>query len=142
MEIYIGGSGQNKGEIVRLKYDLTLERPQNAPLEDDGALLEFEDIFRVKLVNHFHLLVRRYLSKLSSESKRELFVKRLVRENPKIIMIGDEIGCGIVPLSKEERDYREIYGRLMCYLTKESEKVTRMICGISQVIKDEKKDER
>lgn len=142
MEIYIGGNGQNKGEIVKLKHDLTPEKPQNALLEDDGALLEFEDVFRAKLVNHFHLFVRRYLSNLSSESKRELFVKRLVQENPKIIMIGDEIGCGIVPLSKEERDYREIYGRLMCCLTREAERVTRIICGISQVIKDERKDER
>ncbi len=47
-----------------------------------------------------------------------------------------EIGCGIVPISKEERKIREETGRLCCMLAEKAEKVIRLNCGIAQIIKD------
>ena len=47
----------------------------------------------------------------------------------------DEIGCGIVPLEKSDRDYRENVGRIMCRVVERAEHVERLICGIPQRLK-------
>ena len=44
-------------------------------------------------------------------------------------------GCGIVPMEKEERLWRENVGRLCCYLAERAERVYRVFCGIGTRIK-------
>lgn len=61
--------------------------------------------------------------------------ERICRENPEVIIICDEIGCGIVPLEKSDRDYRENVGRIMCRVVERAEHVERLICGIPQRLK-------
>lgn len=60
----------------------------------------------------------------------------LIKNNPDIIFICDEVGNGIVPIEKSERDYRECVGRVLCVLAKEADRVERVHCGIGQVIKN------
>ena len=48
----------------------------------------------------------------------------------------DEIGYGIVPVDRMEREYREQTGRVCTRLAAYSEKVYRVMCGIGQVIKE------
>lgn len=127
MELYIGGKGQKKALCTGLKQELI----------KDGSAISMEEIRKAEAVNHFHLFVRRHMDYFQDADKMEEFVNRLLEENPKLVIIGDEIGCGIVPASREERDYREIYGRMMCLISQRAQKVTRIICGICQVIKDE-----
>lgn len=54
---------------------------------------------------------------------------------PDAVVISELIGCGIVPLSPEEREFREVVGRCQIRLAKEAEEVVRVICGIGQKIK-------
>lgn len=54
---------------------------------------------------------------------------------PDCIVICDELGCGVVPLSREERDWRERTGRLCCQLAAQAERVDRVFCGIAMQIK-------
>ncbi len=49
----------------------------------------------------------------------------------------DEVGCGIVPVDKRERDYRETVGRLCCMLAERADTVIRVTCGIGQIIRGE-----
>lgn len=56
----------------------------------------------------------------------------------KKIVICNEIGSGVVPADKKERAVREAAGRLCVDLAARAEKVIRVICGIPQVIKDER----
>ncbi|MDD6573392.1 MAG: bifunctional adenosylcobinamide kinase/adenosylcobinamide-phosphate guanylyltransferase [Thermoflexaceae bacterium] len=128
MEVYIGGKGQKKVLYTGLKQELIME----------GSTISMEEIFTAYAVNHFHCFVQRYRKDFQEEEHMKDFVEKLVEENPKVIIIGDEIGYGLVPLSKEEREYREIYGRMMCLISQKARKVTRIICGICQVIKDER----
>lgn len=53
----------------------------------------------------------------------------------KEVVICDEIGCGLVPIEKEERQRRERVGRLCVSLAKEAAQVIRVVCGIGQTIK-------
>ena len=70
-----------------------------------------------------------------------LWVKQLLQEGKpaeEIVLqyyICDEIGNGIVPMEKQEREYRERVGRLLIRLAGEAETVERIICGIGQKIK-------
>ena len=48
----------------------------------------------------------------------------------------DEVGCGIVPLSREDRDYREAVGRAGQKLAEAAREVWRIQCGIPVRIKE------
>lgn len=48
------------------------------------------------------------------------------------IIICDEIGSGIVPMTKEERMWREENGRVLQYLCKNADEVYRVFFGLSE----------
>lgn len=70
-------------------------------------------------------------------------LQNLTRENPALtaddipdcIVICDELGCGVVPLERSERDWREHTGRLCCELAARAQQVDRVFCGIAMRIK-------
>lgn len=51
------------------------------------------------------------------------------------ILLCDEIGSGIVPLTAEDRQWREAVGQLLQLLAKEAETVISFLCGIPLVLK-------
>lgn len=53
------------------------------------------------------------------------------------IVLCDEVGCGIVPLDRAERDWREAVGRLCCALAARADLVVRVTAGLPQVLKGE-----
>ena len=53
----------------------------------------------------------------------------------KDVVIVCEVGSGIVPLDRNERETREQTGRLVNRLAAEAERVVRMVCGLPQVLK-------
>lgn len=102
------------------------------PMEEaaDGAVCPQEALYRVKLLYHFHEYIRRLL-----ESGQEFSLERLKRENPEIILVTNELGCGVVPIDKFDRDYREKTGRICCCIAKEAKEVHRVVCGLGTVIR-------
>ncbi|MCQ2240054.1 bifunctional adenosylcobinamide kinase/adenosylcobinamide-phosphate guanylyltransferase [Treponema sp.] len=85
--------------------------------------------------NEFHLFVKEKLEEGIFPEEIEAEVNKRISSNSKMIIISDELGCGIVPFTKEDREYRELTGRLLCKIAEKSESVFRMICGITQRIK-------
>lgn len=53
------------------------------------------------------------------------------------VVICDEVGSGIVPVDREDREAREACGRLCIELAKRANSVIRMVCGIATVLKQE-----
>lgn len=53
----------------------------------------------------------------------------------KKIVICNEVGSGVIPLERAERDAREATGRLCNRLAQVAERVVRLVCGIPVVIK-------
>ena len=49
----------------------------------------------------------------------------------------NELGYGVVPIDKFDREYRETTGRVCTRLAKKSKSVVRIICGMECVLKDE-----
>lgn len=129
MQVYIGAAGQKKLETVLLKHDLIMCKTA------DGADCDERELLEAQVVNHFHLFVKNHLGQFKTEEEQGRFLA-LLFERTDIILIGDEIGCGIIPLEPSEREYREIYGRMMCRIAQHAVRVTRIICGVHQVIKE------
>lgn len=61
----------------------------------------------------------------------------LLQVNPEVIVICDEVGCGVVPIDPTERAWREAVGRLCCTLAERAERVERVFCGLGLVLKGE-----
>lgn len=87
---------------------------------------------RRRVCNHYHLWVKRLLK--DGADVRAL-TGQLLLEHPDCIIISDEIGNGIVPWEHEEREYRELTGRLLCELANKADRVERIVCGIGERIK-------
>lgn len=66
----------------------------------------------------------------------ELDEAALLEANPDVILICDEVGCGVVPVDPAARLMREQTGRLCQQLAKQAQKVVRLYCGIPTVIKE------
>ena len=50
------------------------------------------------------------------------------------VIISDEVGCGVIPLDKFDREWRECVGRELCGLAADADEVWRVNCGIGQRI--------
>lgn len=51
------------------------------------------------------------------------------------VVVCQEVGCGVVPLDRTDRDRREAVGRLCCRLAAQAEAVYRVNCGIAMRLK-------
>jgi adenosylcobinamide kinase/adenosylcobinamide-phosphate guanylyltransferase len=124
MELFIGGFAQNKLEYVKSLH------PQ---LEDQEESKNF------RLINDLHLFARERLKSGKCQEEIAAEIEKIIDDEEacgkKLLIISDEIGSGLVPLEKDDRAWREVTGRLLCLLAKRAEKVTRIVCGIGQVIK-------
>ena len=70
-----------------------------------------------------------------NEKNPEEEIKEFIRDNDNCVIISDEIGNGIVPMDKKEREYRERTGRILAEIAKMADEVVRVVCGIEQKIK-------
>lgn len=71
---------------------------------------------------------------LEAGENPEMFTRQVLADPPAVITL-DEVGCGIVPLEKAERDYREAVGHAGQMLAAAAEEVYRVQCGIASRIK-------
>ena len=63
------------------------------------------------------------------------YIEQIMLREPEAVFILDDVGGGIVPIDRKDRDYRELVGRIGCMLADSAQSVIRVCCGIGQVIK-------
>lgn len=125
MIMIIGGAYQGKLAFAKKMYpDITWA---------DGAICEEAELYSCEGIYHFHHYIER---KIRAGETVDDLAEKLIDRNPAAILITDEIGYGIVPIDRMEREYREQTGRVCSKLAAYSEKVYRVLCGIGQVIKE------
>ena len=127
MKLIIGGYAQGKLDYVLSKYQLQENMVWDGILPDNAALRD-----KPVIVNHFHQWVKQYILDGGCPEKEIL---SFLDDYENCIIICNEIGNGIVPLDKFEREYRERVGRILIELAKRAEEVERVLCGIGQKIK-------
>jgi len=50
-------------------------------------------------------------------------------------VICDEVGCGIIPLNRQDEQWREAVGRFCCAIATEADVVIRVVAGLPQYLK-------
>ena len=105
MKLYIGGACQGQEELARR--------------ENPGA----------EIIPDFHLLLK------DCACDPRAFAENFYREHSNAVVVADEIGCGVVPIDRNDRAWREAAGRALCVLAQKAETVTRVVCGIGVRIK-------
>lgn len=120
--------------IIGGAYEGKTEYAEAVGISDicDGETAGFEEIKKYKCVKNYQMLVKRQLE-AGLDPLNE--VDKLLDECPDIVIISTETGCGIVPIEKSERIWRETVGKVCCFIAAKSEKVVRISCGIASVIK-------
>lgn len=126
MIMITGGAFQGKKDCLKLLYRI----PENEIL--NGAECALNDAFTASAIVNYHELVRRLIGDGIDVIE---FTEKLCRENKNAAIIINEIGCGIIPIEKSERIYRELVGKAGCVIAKNSETVIRVFCGIPEAIK-------
>lgn len=100
----------------------------------NGEECSFDEIKTCRGIYNFH----KYILRIMKEEKEDEYLdilKRLPEINPKLVLISEEIGYGLVPMDPFERRYREQVGRICTSLASASNRVDRVICGIGIVIR-------
>lgn len=132
MNLIIGGYAQGK-----LTYALT---KGEAAVIDETSYGEFcvETIQsgRRLIVNHLHLICK---SMLAEGREPQQWVNSLIaacrEQGISLTFIADELGNGIVPMERSDREYRESVGRLLCQIAAVADSVERVICQLPQKLK-------
>lgn len=125
MEMIIGGAYQGKLAYAKEKY------PGIAWA--DGRNCTDEDVWSCEGIHYFHKWIER---KMKNGEDVSMLAEQLIRKNPNVVIVTDEIGYGIVPADPFEREYREKTGRICTELAAYAERVFRVVCGIGKAIKE------
>uniref|UniRef100_I5AQY4 Adenosylcobinamide kinase n=1 Tax=Eubacterium cellulosolvens (strain ATCC 43171 / JCM 9499 / 6) TaxID=633697 RepID=I5AQY4_EUBC6 len=126
MKMIIGGAYQGKTAYAEQKYRIA------SADWIDGATCSMEEIYSCTAIRNFHSYIRRYIpDRLSPED----LCAGLIERNPELILVSDEVGCGLVPMDLGDRRYREYVGQICTKLAAFSEEVVRVNCGIGTVLK-------
>lgn len=114
MVLIVGGAAQGKLDFARRTLGVTAW--------SEGTLGE-EDC-----IHNLHLALR-------ALPEPEAALDAWLAAHPEGVIICDEVGCGVTPLERAERDWRERVGRICCRLAQEARAVYRVHCGLASQLK-------
>lgn len=126
MKLIIGGAFQGKKKFAETLTGIP------AGQFADGLVCEKEAVFEQPVICHFHECVRRMLEKNQDTTT---LVHEILKKNPDLVIISNELGYGVVPTGQFDRHYRETTGRICTQAAAAAEEVYRVVCGIPTRIK-------
>lgn len=125
MVLIFGGAYQGKVEFAKENFDIN----EN----DIFVCTQDKDIdWSYKVITNLDQAFLRHVKE--GKESREVLAANLESLRDKILIVND-ISQGIVPMEKDLRDWREMTGRAMLYLSKEADEVYRVFCGLGNKIK-------
>ena len=113
MRFVIGGADSGKRDFVRENYGV-----------DEILMADYDSVLTAKAVYGFHIFI-----------KKLMVIDEISEKNHDITIISTEIGYGVVPMDKGDREWRETVGRTCCYIAKKADEVVRVVCGVGNRIK-------
>lgn len=120
------------GGAYQGKTDYALQTYENA----ETVFVCKEDMgdvdFSCDIISCYHLFV---LKQLKAGIDPCAYIEAHLAELKGKIIICDDISCGVVPMDKKMRQWREALGRAMGLITRHAEEVVRVFCGIGMKLK-------
>ena len=125
MILIFGGSYQGKLEFTKETFGVT---------ENDifTCTVDSEIDWSKKVLYNLDQAFLRHVRE--GKESRDVLKDHLDHLKDKILIVND-ISQGIVPMERENRDWREMTGRAMLYISKEADEVYRVFCGLGSKIK-------
>lgn len=108
MKLIIGGAYQGKGQYALENY------------ADKSTVADF------------HLVV---LELLKNNIDPLAYIKGHLPDYADMVILCDDISCGVVPVDPLTRKWREVLGHTLAFLATESDEVVRVFCGIGTRLK-------
>jgi len=125
MHLILGGRGQGK-----LEYAMGLSEPE-VVIANLGAC-DFDEILKADIIYNLHAGIKKMIENGTNPvEKFEQTIETLMDK----ILIGDEIGSGIVPGDPIERQWRDETGRVYILLSNHADRVDRIWAGCVQKLK-------
>lgn len=125
MHLIIGGRGQGKLEYAIGLSDLEV-------VIANLGVCDFDEIFKADIIYNIHIGIKKMIENgINPIEKFEKSIDMLMNK----ILIGDEIGCGIVPADSFERQWRDETGRVYTMLSANSARVDRIWAGCVSKLK-------
>ena len=125
MYFIFGGSNQGKLHYAKQLYGEQLT-------VCDLKHCNIKDALSADIITNLQDVVKALL--LSGENPSDYFQSHIDQFSSKIL-IGDEIGCGIVPADAFEREWRDQTGWVYQFLVSKAVRVDRVWAGIGQILK-------
>lgn len=124
MELIIGGAYQGKTAYAKEKFEIS---------DEDISICDIDKTpcFDKKCISHIERFS--FWCVKNGIEPKDYFFEHISNENK--IVISDDISCGVVPIDKDERAWREANGRLLMAISEKSEHLTRVFCKIPVKIK-------
>ena len=118
MNLVIGGAGQGKLAWALAMTGLDGSAVSRTPADPRPILAGLETWLR-------------------DETNPMPALERFLAQRPGAVILCDEVGCGVVPMDREDRAWRERVGRTCCALAERADCVIRLYCGIPSILKGE-----
>ena len=126
MKLILGGAYQGKTAYALASTGFSED------MVGDGDVLPLDLPCEKPVLNRLHLLIKRLLE---AGLEPKAWLEQTLEQNDQLVIICNEVGCGVVPISGEERCWREEVGRLCCWLAGQSSVVERVYAGIVERLK-------
>lgn len=125
MRLIIGGYAQGRLSYAMEHYGLTEQDVW------DAAAKPLSTWNGQRIIYHVEALVTGWLCEGKNPCE---MAAALLPQWENVILITQEVGCGLVPITAEQRAWREAVGRLNTYLARQAETVDRVCCGLGMRI--------
>jgi adenosylcobinamide kinase/adenosylcobinamide-phosphate guanylyltransferase len=125
MILILGGYAQGRRAYAMKTYGLTerdiWDAASKTPWKDDK-----------RLILHPEALVTQWLGDGKDPAAMTL---QCLPQWQNAVVIAQEVGCGLVPVEKEDRRWREAVGKMHQILAQHATCVERICCGLSMRLK-------
>ncbi|MEG1448379.1 MAG: bifunctional adenosylcobinamide kinase/adenosylcobinamide-phosphate guanylyltransferase [Oscillospiraceae bacterium] len=127
MILIIGGIYQGKTTFAKKEFNLLDSQIIS------GEFVCGNNLENIKCIDNLELLARKCL-----DENIDVFelIDKIINDNKDMVFVCAEVGCGIVPMDKRDRLYRDMVGKLSSKIADKSEKVIRLFASIPTVLKD------
>jgi len=126
MELILGGYAQGQLDFAKSCY------PDAVVFSEISGDFSDND---VKIWDNFNISVKKMIESGKNDDEIRDMIQKIITFHKNLVIISDEIGCGIIPMNADDRHFREFIGRIQCFLAEKADKVFRVVCGIPQRIK-------
>jgi len=121
------------GGIYQGKLAYALERFKAA--EDDVYMCDSNDVNVPENRKIVYEIDKWILALVKSDIDTEKAIQQFIDSNRDVIVICNDISCGVVPLDPSLRKWREAVGKSLAALSRASDEVIRLFCAIPTRIK-------